>query len=89
MEELRAVFKARYHAFKLLLAANNTALQVMTDMGAALRGNHSFGMTFIRSQATAACVNVFNIIRYLNELTGNKAASIRRSMAANTSSSAR
>jgi pyruvate, water dikinase len=69
MEELRAVFKARYHAFKLLLAANNTALQLMTDMEAALRGKHSFGMTFIRSHATAVCVNVFNIIRNLNELT--------------------
>ncbi|MDO9070290.1 MAG: PEP/pyruvate-binding domain-containing protein, partial [Deltaproteobacteria bacterium] len=72
MEELRAVFKARYHAFKLLLAANNTALQLMTDMEAALRSRHSFGMTFIRSHATATCVNVFNIIKYLNELTGNR-----------------
>jgi len=72
MEELRAVFKARYHAFKLLLAANNTALQLMTDMEAALCGKHSFGMTFIRSHATAVCVNVFNIIRNLNELTQNR-----------------
>jgi pyruvate,water dikinase len=72
MEELRAVFRARYHAFKLLLAANNTALQLMTDMEAALRGKHSFGMTFIRSHATAVCVNVFNIIRNLNELTENR-----------------
>jgi pyruvate,water dikinase len=72
MEELRSVFKARYHAFKLLLAANNTALQLMTDMEAALRGKHSFGMTFIRSHATAVCVNVFNIIRNLHELTGNR-----------------
>jgi pyruvate,water dikinase len=72
MEELRAAFKARYHAFKLLLAANNTALQLMTDMEAALRGKHSFGMTFIRSHATAVCVNVFNIIRNLNELTENR-----------------
>ena len=72
MEELRAVFKARYHAFKLLLGANNTALQLMTDMEAALRSRHSFGMTFIRSHATATCVNVFNIIKYLNELTGNR-----------------
>ena len=72
MEELRAVFKARYHAFKLLLAANNTALQLMTDMEAALRSRHSFGMTFIRSHATATCVNVFNIIKYLNELTGDR-----------------
>ncbi len=43
----------------------------MTDMEAALRGKHSFGMTFIRSHATAVCVNVFNIIRNLNELTEN------------------
>ena len=72
MEELRAAFKARYHTFKLLLAANNTALQLMTDMEAALRSKHGFGMTFIRSHATATCVNVFNIIKYLNELTGNR-----------------
>jgi pyruvate, water dikinase len=72
MEELRAAFRARYHAFKLLLAANNTALQLMTDMEAALRGKHSFGMTFIRSHATAACVNVYLIIKYLNELTANR-----------------
>jgi pyruvate,water dikinase len=72
MEELRVVFRARYHAFKLLLAANNTALQLMTDLEAALRGKHSFGMTFIRSHATAVCVNVFNIISNLNELTESR-----------------
>ncbi len=72
MEELRAGFRAKYHAFKLLLAANNNALQLMTDMEAALRGSHSFGMTFVRSHATAVCVNVFSIIKYLNELSGNR-----------------
>ena len=72
MEELRASFRARYHAFKLLLAANNNALELMTDMEAALRGSVSFGMTFIRSHATAVCVNVFSIIKYLNELSGNR-----------------
>ena len=72
VEELRSVFKTRYHAFKLLLAANNTALQLMTDMEAALHGSHSFGMSFIRSHATATCVNVFAIIRNLNELSGNR-----------------
>ena len=71
-EEMRSVFKTRYHAFKLLLAANNTTLQLMTDMEAALHGSHSFGMSFIRSHATATCVNVFAIIRNLNELSGNR-----------------
>jgi pyruvate,water dikinase len=72
MEELRTVFKTKYHAFKLLLNANNTALQLMTDMEAALHGNQSFGMTFIRSHCTAVCVNVFALIRSLNELSGSR-----------------
>ncbi len=70
--EIRAAFQSRYHAFKLLLAANNTALQLMTDMEAALHGSHSFGMSFIRSHATAVCVKVFAMIKYLNELSGNR-----------------
>jgi pyruvate,water dikinase len=76
LEELRAVFKTKYHAFKLLLNANNTALQLMTDMEAALHGNQSFGMTFIRSHCTAVCVNVFALIRSLNELSGDRYQSL-------------
>jgi pyruvate,water dikinase len=72
LEELRTAFKTKYHAFKLLLNANNAALQLMTDMEAALRGNQSFGMTFIRSHSTAVCVNVYSLIRSLNELSGNR-----------------
>jgi len=72
LEELRTLFKSKYHAFKLLLNANNTALQLMTDMEAALHGNQSFGMTFIRSHCTAVCVNVFSLIRCLNELSGGR-----------------
>lgn len=72
LEELRTVFRTKYHAFKLLLNANNTALQLMTDMEAALHGNQSFGMTFIRSHCTAVCVNVFSLIRSLNELSGRR-----------------
>ncbi|MCL4503780.1 MAG: PEP-utilizing enzyme [Deltaproteobacteria bacterium] len=72
VEEIRSAFRSRYHAFKLLLAANNTALQLMTDMEAALHGSHSFGMSFIRSHATAVCVKVFAMIKYLNELSGNR-----------------
>jgi pyruvate,water dikinase len=72
MEELRGLFRTKYHAFKLLLNANNAALQLMTDMEAALHGNQSFGMTFIRSHCTAVCVNVFSLIRYLNELSGGR-----------------
>ena len=56
----------------MLLAANNTALQLMSDMESATYGNYSFGMAFIRSHCTAICVNVYAMIKYLGELAGEK-----------------
>jgi pyruvate, water dikinase len=72
LDELRDDFRKKYHAFRLLLASNNAALHLMTELELALQGNQSFSMTFIRSNATAISVNVFSIIKYLNELTNNK-----------------
>jgi len=76
LEELRDTFRKKYHAFRMLLASNNAALHLMTELELALQGNQSFGMTFIRSHSTAISVNVFSIIKYLNELTNNKYASL-------------
>ncbi|MDD5643668.1 MAG: PEP/pyruvate-binding domain-containing protein, partial [Syntrophales bacterium] len=82
LEELRDTFRKKYHAFRLLLASNNAALHLMTELELALQGNQSFGMTFIRSHSTAISVNVFSIIKYLNELTNNKYAGLEPAFAA-------
>jgi len=76
LQDWRAMFRKKYHAFRTLLAANNTALHLMTEMELALHGSQPFGMNFIRSHATAISVNVFSLIRSLNELTRNKYASL-------------
>ena len=65
VETLRADFKARYHYFKLLLTANNAALECMTEVEEALRGKAAFGMNFVRSRSTACGTNVYQILNHL------------------------
>jgi pyruvate,water dikinase len=71
-EQLRIAFKGRYHAFKLLLNANNRALDMMAEMEKALRGTWPFGMNFVRSRCTRVSTDVFQIVKNLNDLTPEK-----------------
>ncbi|MEZ4527318.1 MAG: PEP/pyruvate-binding domain-containing protein [Desulfobacterales bacterium] len=71
-ETLRMTFKERYHSFKLLLSANNRALEVMAAMEQALMGLFPFDMAFVRSHCTAAAVNVLQMIKNMERLAPGK-----------------
>ena len=71
-ETLRLAFKERYHQFKLLLNANNKALEVMGEIERALQGTSPFGMRFIRSSCTRVSTDVFQIVKHLNALSRDR-----------------
>lgn len=72
LDDLRLDFQNRYHHFKLLLNANNRALEIMTEMEEVLQGTRPFGMTFVRSRCTQVSTAVFQIIQHLNALAPRK-----------------
>ncbi len=67
-EALRRDFRERYHHFKLLLNANNQALEVMAEIDEALKAAHPFGMSFVHSRLTAVSASVWQMVRHLNLL---------------------
>lgn len=71
-EALRLEFQSRYHHFKLLLNANNQALEIMADLELSLAGDFPFGMKFIRSRAMGAYTRVYQIVQHLHELAPGK-----------------
>ncbi|MCB2186573.1 MAG: pyruvate, water dikinase [Deltaproteobacteria bacterium] len=73
-QELGDLFKSRYHDFRLLLAANNKALEIMAEMEKALRGQEPFGMRFVQARCTALGVTVYQMVKQLDALAPGKYA---------------
>lgn len=71
-EELRDDFRARYHHFKLLLTANNNALDVMAEIESMLSGTRPFGMRFVRSRVTRVAAQVYRMIQNMTCLAPGK-----------------
>lgn len=71
-ETLRAAFKERYHHFKMLLNANNSALEIMTGIEQALQNKRPFGMSFIKSNCIAITVCLLRLLKNLEQLSEGK-----------------
>jgi len=72
LDDLRTAFKVRYHQFKLLLNANNNALEIMAEIEEALRGSRPLGMKFVRSRSTRISTSVWQMVKNLNDLARGK-----------------
>ncbi|MEE4356498.1 MAG: PEP/pyruvate-binding domain-containing protein [Desulfococcaceae bacterium] len=75
-EQLRLDFRKRYHHFRLLLSANQKALEIMADIEQAMC-NRPFGMSFVRSACTGVAVNVLGMIRSMDRLAPGKYPELR------------
>jgi len=71
-QALRDAFKKRCHHFRMLLGANNRALDVMTEIEEALKGTTPFGATYVRTQCIRVASNVHQIITNLNAMSDNR-----------------
>lgn len=65
-------FAECYRAFRTLLTANNHALELMAELEQILTAGRPFGMAFIRGNCTALSVNVYKMIRALQQMAGDR-----------------
>ncbi len=65
-------FTQCYKAFRALLTANNTALELMAEMEQIHAAGRPFGMNFVRGNCTALSVNIYKMVRLLQEMSGGK-----------------
>ena len=70
--KLRLEFKMRYHHFKSLLQANNSALENMADIEKALSDTRPFSMAFVKQKVIGTSVDVYRMIRCLEEISPGK-----------------
>ncbi|GFM37026.1 PEP/pyruvate-binding domain-containing protein [Desulfovibrio psychrotolerans] len=75
-ERMREMHRARCNDFRLLIRANNRALEGMSEIEEALRGTVPFGMSFVRGKAVLVASAVHQMILRINALSDNRYAAL-------------
>ncbi len=69
---IRSRFKSKYWNFTHLLSINNTILESMSKIELTLQGSQKFGMEFIRKNCTSISVNIYKIIKKINDISDGR-----------------
>jgi len=69
---IRSRFKTKYWNFKNLLSINNTILESMSKIELALKGTQRFSMEFIRGNCTSISVNIYKLIKKINDISDGR-----------------
>ena len=75
-DRVSRVFKFRYACFKDLLASNTELLNLIADIEEKLRGQHVFGMSYVKSQASRCVFHTLRMVKSLDDLSGHRYPSL-------------
>lgn len=79
VEELQLTFKARYYSFRQLLTANTKTLESMAEIEKALQGVEPFSFSFVQKACGTVSINVFTMIKHMENIAPNKYNALRDS----------
>jgi len=71
-EALRSAFREHYRHFRVLLTANNNALELMSVADERLHADKPFGMGVVRGTLTALAANVYKMVHALVALSDGR-----------------
>lgn len=71
-DEMRAMLASRHHHFRQLLSADSENHEIFTDIEVALRGEHTYGMAYVRGLCTRAGTATYRMIQHLDKLAPDK-----------------
>ncbi len=80
-DAINSRFKTKYWNFKNLLSINNTILESMSKIELALQGSQKFGMEFIRENCTSISVNIYKLIKKINDISDSHYETLYHSFA--------